>query len=347
MTKIAVFVILVLFVLLPSGLAVFIYEQHFGQRYETYVPLSRSLDEFQGLQRERRTFVSKQGQKLAGYKYYKEGLNPKGTVIIAHGLGGGGHNSYLDIADYLAGSGYWVFGYDATGNDESEGKSVRGLPQGLIDLDYAIRYVKDSPDFAGLPIFLFGHSWGGYSVGSVLKFHPDVKAAVIAAGFNKPVDMIAEVGGKIAGKAVHLLLPYISLYERLKFGTYANQTSIAGFEHSAAGVMILHSMDDNTVPPAVGWDLFQARYGNDPRFQFVRFDDRGHNWIWHADSARAYRAEFNEQFAAYLESLNQEFTPEIRADYLGKHLDKGLLYALDDEIMGRIADFYDQYALKQ
>ncbi|NLL43074.1 MAG: alpha/beta hydrolase [Firmicutes bacterium] len=343
MIKILVPIILIFLVLFPFGMAVVVYEQNFGQRHETYLPLSRSLNEFPSLQRTRYTFTSQRGQELVGYKYCKEGPDPSGVVIIAHGLGGGGHNSYLDVADYLAGRGFLVFAYDATGNDESEGKSVRGLPQGLIDLDYAIRFVKDSPEFADLPIMLFGHSWGGYSTGSVLSLHPDVKAAVIVAGFNRPLDMIAEVGRKIAGSSINVLLPFLSFYEWLKFGSYARLSSLAGFESTNAGVMVIHSTNDNTVPMEVGYNLYLEKYADNPRFQFVEFKERGHNWVWHADSTRDYRAEFNDRFAAYLQTLDQEFTPEIRADYLEKHLDKGLLYALDEEIMDQIAGFYMQY----
>ena len=61
---------------------------------------------------------------------------------MAHGFGGGGHNGYLNVVDYFTKNGYLVFTYDATGNDESEGAAVGGLPQGLIDVDYALRFVK-------------------------------------------------------------------------------------------------------------------------------------------------------------------------------------------------------------
>ena len=68
---------------------------------------------------------------------------------MAHGLGGGGHNSYMDCANYFARHGYYVFAYDATGNDESEGEGVGGLPQGVIDLDYAISFVEQSGNVRG------------------------------------------------------------------------------------------------------------------------------------------------------------------------------------------------------
>ena len=113
---------------------------------------------------------------------------------MAHGFGGGGHNSYIDCANYFAHHGYWVFAYDATGNDESEGEGVGGLPQGVIDLDYAITFVEGSGNFPNLPIVLFGHSWGGYIVCSVLSYHPEVKAVIACSGFNSSSNMFEAEG---------------------------------------------------------------------------------------------------------------------------------------------------------
>ena len=140
-----------------------------------------------------------------GYQYSKDNIEPKGVIVLAHGLGGGGHNSYLHLADYFSTHGYLVFAYDATGNDESEGDSVRGIPQALIDLDYSLRFVKNTPDLVHLPIMLFGHSWGAYSAGSVLNYHPDVQDVVMTAGFNRPTDVIAEAGQEIVGPAIRFL----------------------------------------------------------------------------------------------------------------------------------------------
>lgn len=67
-------------------------------------------------------------------------------MIIAHGFGGGGHNSYMDAADYFARNGYYVFTYDATAMDKSEGEGLGGIPQGVIDLDSAISFVERMDD---------------------------------------------------------------------------------------------------------------------------------------------------------------------------------------------------------
>ena len=58
----------------------------------------------------------------------------------------------MDCANYFAQHGYYVFAYDATGNDDSEGEGVGGFPQGVVDLDHAISFVEKSGNFPDLPI---------------------------------------------------------------------------------------------------------------------------------------------------------------------------------------------------
>ena len=177
------------FIAVPIIVAIYIDQSTFEKRFELNAASMQYVEDFEGLHRERHTFASNNGQILVGYKYFKESESGKGLIVMAHGFGGGGHSSYMDFADIFAENGYTVFAYDATGNDESSGDVVGGFPQGIIDLDYALRYIKSNAEFDGLPIMLFGHSWGAYSSGSVLRLHPDVKAAVLAAGFNKSLKL--------------------------------------------------------------------------------------------------------------------------------------------------------------
>ena len=58
----------------------------------------------------------------------------------------------MDFLYSIAQHDYFVFAYDATGNDESEGDSVEGLPQGVIDLDNVITFVEQQDEFKDLPI---------------------------------------------------------------------------------------------------------------------------------------------------------------------------------------------------
>lgn len=327
---------------LPA-LTVIIYQDNFGSRFETAAWMAYSVDDFDGLEVEACTFPSNDGQLLAGYQYSKEGQEEKGVVVIAHGFGGGGHNSYMDVADYFTSHGYLVFAYDATGNDKSEGKSVEGLPQGVIDLDYALDYVQEAKAYQGLPVVLFGHSWGGYSAGSVLNCQPKVKAAVLAAGFDCSLDLIRQQGEEMAGSFMKLLMPYFAIYERLKFGNYAAYNAMDGFANTDAGIMVIHSKDDTMVLPENGYDKFYRTYGSDPRFCFIEFEDRGHQNLYYTKAAMRYKKQLNEAYTAYVEANGGVYSDEIKQTYMEEHLDKSKCWELDDKMMGQMVEFYDSY----
>ena len=76
------------------------------------------VEDFEGLKCTNYKFSSDKGQMLMGY-WYSAGSKQRGIITLAHGFGGGGHNSYMDCINYFAQHGYYVFAYDATGNDES------------------------------------------------------------------------------------------------------------------------------------------------------------------------------------------------------------------------------------
>ena len=226
-------------VLFPVA-SVVVYEVIFSQRYETPDWLEFSVDEFENLQVERCELSTDYGITLAGYQYEKPQETYKGVVVVSHGLGGG-HNTYMPMIDQFASNGYCVFAYDATGNDNSTGNSIRGLPQGIKDLETAISYVKEAPRYDGLPIVLFGHSWGAYSVGNVLNFHPDVEAAVIVAGFNESEDMLLHYSEKVMGGLAKATGFYVFLYEKIKFGSvYTDLTAVEGIEKSDAEIFMIH-----------------------------------------------------------------------------------------------------------
>ena len=326
--------------ILPKPLAMSVYNDNFGVRFTTYEPLSWSIEDFDGLMRDKYTFASDKGQMLTGYKYYRDNVEIKGVLVLAHGFGGGGHRSYMNIADYFASNGYAVFAYDATGNDESEGEAVGGLPQGVIDLDYALRFVKNSSEFAGLPIVLWGHSWGGYSVGSVMKLHPNVKAAVIVAGFNESLDMLEAEGRNIAGDAIDFVLPYFEEYEKETFGEYASMSILESLEATEAAVMFIHSADDGMIPIEISFERYYEKYADNERFTFVRYEDRGHNYVFCSEARRSYIDEYNVAAEAYKESVG-EITEEMRAAYYEEHFDKHKGYELDSELMAQMLELYN------
>ena len=325
------------------------YNENINQRFESYEPLKLKVEDFEGLRCTEYRFPSDRGQMLAGY-LYSAGSDQRGIIIIAHGYGGG-QNSYMDCANYFAQHGYYVFAYDATGNDASEGNGVGGFPQGAADLDYAVSFVEENEDFPDLPIGLFGHSWGGCCVCCVLTYHPEVKAVIECCGCSRPSDLFEAVGRSMAGDVICTMMPFVKLYERVRFGKYAVNTAMDGFEASEAAVMAAHSEDDDVVPIGYGYDLYYQKYKDDPRFTFLHFSDRGHNEFFN-DGDDTYKEEFNAGFDKWAEGLgydiraeeNREKFAEDKAEYIHAHLDRERWSSrLDEELFEQFLTFYDEH----
>lgn len=329
-------------IILPVS-TVIVYELIFGARYETASWWEFSVEEYENLQMERSDFQS-EDVTLAGYKYSKTGQDVKGIVVISHGLGGGGHNTYMPFIDYFTSNGYYVFAYDARGNDNSGGNSVEGLPQGIICLDNALHHITAIEEYKELPITLFGHSWGGYSVGNVLCMHPDIKAAVIISGFNESEDLLEYQGRKWAGEGVHIPMLYLKLYERIKFGEeFTDISALQGFENTEAGIMIVHSKDDTTVPARYGYDKFYEAFGESDRFEFVLYEDKGHNYLFYSEAAWEYREQLNADYKSYVEDNGKEYNAETKEKFMNKHLDKKKCFEPDPVLMEKILDMFDEY----
>lgn len=258
------------------SLSASIYDGTFNLRCTTSQRDTFEIAEFREMTRQRHTFRSNRGQTLVGYLYENPEVQKKAVVVFAHGFGAGGQRGYMDLFDYLAKRGYCVFAYDATGNDESEGEVIGGLPQGIIDLDYAIDYAYTLEEISGLPFVLMGYSWGALSVGNVLNYHPEVKAVATLAGCNQTLDLIEYHGRQKVGAAVKLLMPFARLHEFFRYGKYAFSTAMKGFANSDCTVLVLHGAKDDTVPMEYGYDLYMKKYGDDPRFTFVKYENYDH-----------------------------------------------------------------------
>lgn len=327
--------IIIFFVALPIVTMV-IYNQTFGERCEERRYESYRVENFEGLQVERRSIVANKGHLLAGFKYSREGQIPKALFVMVHGLCGG-HKNYMDLCNYFASNGYAVFAYDATGNGESEGKKVGGFAQGLADLDYVLNYVKTLPEYEGLPIVLMGHSWGGFCVGNILNFHPDIKAVVAVSGFDTSAILLKQYTEVNMGKAATFLMPYLHIYERICWGKYAGTSACNGFANSQAKVMIIQSSDDPTVFSSSGYDRYYEKFANDDRFIFKMYHDRGHAYPVNSDAGRACRTMIKEGYFKAVEEGGEE-TGEI---YIQNHMEREGCMQLDEPLMQEIESMFE------
>lgn len=327
-----VVILLFLLVIAPYSVSAIVLNKVFGRRFETKDYLRFEVSDFDGLQAQKHTFNS-DGRQLVGYRYYSDNANPKGLVILSHGFGGGGQNGYMDVSYYFVQNGYEVFGYDATGNDESAGK-VGGLPQGVKDLNCAVAYTQSLPQFASLPKVLWGHSWGGYSAVCSLGYNKDIKAVASVASFNRASDMIEAQGVRYGGKLSKALLPWVRSVESIRFKDYSSASGVSAAKSSNAGVLIAHGTADTTVPMQYGFNAYYSQFSSEPRVKFLKYEGKGHTDILYSEEGWQYTCAL-ESGAAKISDKEErrEFIEAIDRDKLCSRLNYGLF--------GEIVDFYD------
>ena len=102
------------------------------------------------------------GHALAAYRYDAP-RRPIGAVVIAPAMAVP-QSFYASFARWLAGQGYAVRSFDYRGTGESLRGPRRGAPGSLDDwcrLDYDAVLAATRAEFADLPLFAVGHSFGG------------------------------------------------------------------------------------------------------------------------------------------------------------------------------------------
>lgn len=257
---------------------------------------------FPNLESSRIEFKSNEN-RLVGYFYNYKNVDKSKLIIFVHGFGNG-HHRYLDIINYLAQNGFYVFSYDQTSFDESSGEGIYGFPNGLIDLENAINFIKKTTKYKEEDIILIGHSWGAYCVGAILNIFPRIDKAIMLSGFDKSTALIREHGYEWAGQKVDENIKYIDEYESFRFGKYASLSVTSGIKNSNSKMFIVHSSDDKVVPISIGLDLYKNQFNDSSRFIFIRYTDRGHGCVYYSLEGKSYYEDLIARYKKYLKSVN-------------------------------------------
>ena len=276
--------------------------------------------------------------KLTGYFYEIGECDKSKIVIFVHGFGNG-HHRYLDLIHYLVKCGLYVFSYDATSFDESEGDGIRGFPQGIIDLTNAINYVK-SLGYKESDISLVGHSWGAYSSGAVVKDFPNISKVVMISGFNKSLDLIRYNGTQWGGEKFASSFNYVEEYEQKYYPKYSLYSVVDAFNNSKTEYLFIHSEDDKTVPISAGLDFFKKEIGKNDRTMYIRLTDMGHGTSYDSIKGKAYYDDLKKRYQEYLKD-KKDTTREVREHLFNLIVDKEkwtdmLSYSLMDSIINFI-----------
>jgi alpha-beta hydrolase superfamily lysophospholipase len=299
------------------------------------------LRRFPDLTYEKVQFASNRGQMLKGWIYRKGDGLKKGVVVFSHGLGGT-HIENINQIDFFAERGFVVFGFDNTGSGESDGNSMVDLPQATIDLDFALRFIEGREEFVNLPVLLFGHSWGGFAVCTMLSTPHKIAGVVSCSGFDSPSELKQASVGNFLGIFTGAIVSTANLFSRIRFGSKANRTAMESLAAATAPVLIIHSKDDDVV--AFQCSILDAcRRLDKPNVTLKLLEHKGH-YVFSSDNAVRYRKQVDAQLKKLYFSVLQVYGKVTERHETG--VDWNRLRELDRDVMQQIAEFLEMAVAK-
>ena len=242
--------------------------------------------DYDELQAEEFSFVSKRGHLLKGNFYSYPNYKPNRLIVFEHGMGNG-HNAYFAEIELLCKNGYLVYSYDHTGCNKSEGEHIHGLSGSLSDLDDCITALTSKRGFTEEQISVIGHSWGGFSSLNILKYHPDLHSIVAMSGFMSIPVMHHQLVPK----------PFRNQLLDLEHRTnpaYADCNAIDTLSKTDRPLLIIHSTDDKTVSYKLNFEVMHNELKHKENIEFLSVTGSGHSPHYTID-AFAYKESFFRQ----------------------------------------------------
>lgn len=264
--------------------------------------------------------------------YYYPAQAGKGLVVISHGYHAGA-DDYLPITQFFVQNGFNVFAYDGVGTYDSQGEDLIGMCQSLVDLDETLTFLKGNEPYAGQPIFLIGHSWGGYAAASVLELHADVRACACIAPMNSGYTIMQEKGEQYAGKVAVISRPVFNLYQKLIFNDYVQYNGVRGINAANIPVLIAQGLEDKVITPdRQSIAAYKEQIVNSKVIFYEKTGlQGGHNEIWHSIAS----LEYQNEVALGLENLQAEKGEDLTAEEIVKYY-QGVDHTLYSEINGEL-----------
>ncbi|PTX17364.1 Lysophospholipase, alpha-beta hydrolase superfamily [Halanaerobium congolense] len=213
------------------------------------------------------------------------------VLIIVHGLNG--HQGRYDyLAGRLNGEGFSVYRFDNRGHGRSDGAQsyIEDFNTYLDDADTVYELVKkENPD---LPIFMLGHSMGGFiAAGYDVKYPDKLAGQIISSAATNKLDAFSELEdlslednpemklpnelGEFISRSDYVVDdyekdPYVSKFITLKLMKVVFNEGIPwlidNFDQYDCPVLILHGEGDQIVDPSCSEKFYDLIASEDKSF---------------------------------------------------------------------------------
>lgn len=326
--------LLILFILyiLHLFIMILIIDNHFFNKRFTGVETIKCFkkEDYHNLKYEDFSFYSDKN-KLNGNIFYIN-KNLSNIIIFACGYKMT-YQRYMPEINYLCSLGYTVFTYDNTGTGVSEGRTLKGAPQAIIDLKNCVNVIKK--EYPTSKITLVGHSMGGYAVINSLNL-VTVDKVVAIAPFNSIVDVVLDNVNKTFHNKLFLFRTLYMTYLHLKFKKYGSYETYKTIKYVNIPVMIIHGNSDRTV---LINNFYKSMMTNQNLFvKYLEVENRNHNPLL-SFNAMNYNLFLNHSLIDLKLKYKRKQIPDVELNSLNDNLNNELRSEFDKEVINEITNF--------
>lgn len=276
---------------------------------------------------------------LKGNYFFVE--KPKGIVLMAHGIHSGG-DDYLNIVSCFIDHDYNVFSFNYKGTYDSQGDSTVGLCESIVDVDHAIDYIQSNENYNKLPLFLFGHSWGGYAVSSVLAIKNNINACACVSAMNSGYTMMVEKAAQYVGGFSKTAKPFFDVYQKMLFKDYVKYTGVMGINASNIPVVVAHGIDDSVIVFDKQSVISHHEEFTNPNVKYYigKGYQGDHNDIMLSNEAILYKKEIQSELKLLEMKKKGKLTNQELVEFYSK-IDHALYSKVNEDLMKLIIDTFD------
>lgn len=335
---IAVILVLIIYILIGLVLVIEFDHKLFGKRTnDPDNPCYLTFEDFKDKMVRCPYHTYYYGKRINGYIYQASNVETfKGFVILSHGMFGT-HIQYMLDINLMCENGYKVLAFDNYGCGISEGKSTVGLSNGIYCLENVIESVYKENINDDLPVFLYGHSWGGYSALGAAKRYSNIRGVISRSAPISPVFAESDLLFYFNHKLYSAYKPFINLIIKLVLPKRMKINCISGVKRNKnTKFLILYAKNDQLIKIKHSAAFY---FENHPLSRVeVAYSEYGlHNSIVDESGTKNY--------IMLVKKYNEIISKENHEEELKKfvdNLDKKSLYFCQAEVSQKIIDFLDE-----
>ena len=247
-------------------------------------------------------YFSEQDQSIF-YQYWLPESRLRAVLLIVHGLNE--HcGRYQHLAEYFAGEGFGVYGFDNIGHGKSDG--TRSFVRDFATFTNPILTMLDviAEQHPDVPVYLIGHSMGGLIGAKFLIDHQDkINGAILSGSLVSVPEYVSDLTIKI-GTIISKFIPKLRLIGIDKSGLSRDPHVIANYKNDplvyngkstarissvindgisyvaekgstiTAPILILHGGQDKICDPS--WSTYLHNLVSSQQNQLIIYDDLFH-----------------------------------------------------------------------